>query len=105
MRRGLLLGFAIPLALSVIFGLVGVLLGHDMEDSAGSRVISIGLMTFDLPGLLIVAQVRNWMGAGMLPGGNESLAMMFLVWSSLPACVFWALIGCTIGWMIRMAKV
>jgi predicted cobalt transporter CbtA len=62
-------------------------------------------MTFDLPGLLILAQIRNWMGAGMLPGGDESMAMMLLMLSTVPACVFWALIGLTIGWMIRMAKV
>jgi hypothetical protein len=105
MRRGLLLGFTIPLLLSVIFGLVGAALGHDMEDSAGSRVIGTALMTFDFPGLLIFAEVCNARGGGMLPGGNESMAMGFLVVCTLPACVFWAFIGCTIGWMIRMAKV
>src|SRR3989442_7421644 len=94
MRRGLLIGFSIPFVLSVAFGLVGALLGHEMEDSAGSRVISAALMSFDLPGLLIFAQVRNWMGAGMLPGGDESMAMAFLVLSTLPACVFWALWAC-----------
>jgi hypothetical protein len=105
MKRGLLLGFCIPLVLSLAFGLVGAVLGNEMEDSAGSRLITFALLTFDLPGLLIFGQIRYAMGGGMLPGGNESMAMAFLVWSTLPACIFWALLGCTIGWCIRMANV
>lgn len=103
--KGLLLGFVIPMALSILFGVTGLLLGHEFEDSPGSQVIGFAVMTFDLPGLMLFAHVRSWMGAGMLPGGDESMAMAFLVFSTPLACVFWSFIGAVIGWMIRMARV
>jgi hypothetical protein len=97
--KGLLLGFFIPLFLSIVFGLVGAALGNRMEDDPGSVVIAIALMTFDLPGMIIAGNF-----VGLFPGGDESYAMMFLLLATLPACVFWSLIGGTIGWMIRMTK-
>jgi hypothetical protein len=99
--KGLLLGFFIPLFLSVAVGLIGAALGTATEDAPGARVISFALFSFDYPGLLFLSTVST----GMLPPGDESFAMFFLAMATLPACVFWALIGCTIGWMIRMTNI
>lgn len=98
--KGLLLGFFIPLILSVVAGLLGLLLGTRMEADLGSRIITAVLLSVDLPGMLFLSSFIT-----MLPGGDESLAMGFLLLATLPSCIFWALVGVTISGMIRMTKI